>query len=311
LRQAVKNLPIREALMDYLPLFHNLKNRAVLLVGGGEQALRKARLLSCAGAAVRVVAPQVQAELPALAAQVEKREYRETDLDGVCLVIAATNQPKVNAAVAKHAQERGIAVNVVDAPALCSVIFPAIVDRSPLLIAVSSGGAAPVLARLLRARLESLIPAAYGKLAQLSQRFRDKVKSALPSVQKRRIFWEEVFQGAIAERVLSGQESEAERLLQEKLQAPRQEKTGEVYLVGAGPGDLDLLTFRALRLMQQADVVLYDRLLPHGILELCRRDAQRIYVGKRAAEHVVAQEQINQMLVRLARRRPVYLWPWR
>jgi len=287
--------------MDYLPLFHNLKDRPVLLIGGGEQALRKARLLTSAGARLRVVAPIIHPELAALAQQLERRDYRETDLAGVCLTVAATDNTTLNACVAKDAQQRGIAVNVVDAPQLCSVIFPAIVDRSPLIVAVSSGGVAPVLARLLRARLESLIPAAYGRLAQLAGRFRQQVKSTLPTPGQRRIFWEEVFQGSIAERFLAGQENEAQRLLQEKLQEKPANAPGEVYLVGAGPGDVDLLTFRALRLMQQADVVLYDRLLPAGILELCRRDATRIYVGKRAAEHVAPQQQINQMLVTFAR----------
>jgi len=207
--------------MDYLPLFHNLNNRPVLLIGGGEQALRKARLLASSGAQLRVVAPLIHPELAALAQQLERREYRETDLDGVHLTVAATDNATLNACVAKDAQQRGIAVNVVDAPELCSVIFPAIVDRSPLIVAVSSGGVAPVLARLLRARLESLIPAAYGRLAQLAGRFRQQVKSALPKLQQRRIFWEEVFQGQIAERVLSGQEDEAEKLLQEKLQEKR------------------------------------------------------------------------------------------
>jgi len=287
--------------MDYLPLFHALKNRLVLLVGGGEQALRKARLLASSGAQLKVIAPIISAELTLIAQQYEQRHYHAEDLEGAYLVVAATDDRSLNAAVAFDAEKRRIAVNVVDAPELCSVIFPAIVDRSPLIVAVSSGGAAPVLARLLRARLESLIPAAYGRLAQLAGRFRQSVKNALPTLQQRRIFWEEAFQGQIAERVFAGQEQEAERLLQKKLKQKPTDSTGEVYLVGAGPGDVDLLTFRALRLMQQADVVLYDRLLPKVILELCRRDAQRIYVGKRAAEHVVPQEQINQLLIKLAK----------
>jgi len=216
--------------MDYLPLFHNLNNRPVLLIGGGEQALRKARLLASASAKLRVVAPVIHPELAALAHQLERREYRETDLGGVHLAVAATNNAAVNACVAKDAQQRGIAVNVVDAPLLCSVIFPAIVDRSPLIVAVSSGGVAPVLARLLRARLESLIPAAYGRLAQFAARFRKQVKNTLPTVQQRRIFWEAVFQGRIAERFLAGQEDEAEKLLQEKLQENQADATGEVYL---------------------------------------------------------------------------------
>jgi len=287
--------------MNYLPLFHNLTNRPVLLVGGGEQALRKARLLASSGAQLRVVAPMIDPQLAAIAQQCEQRDYCPEDLADVYLVVAATDDPSVNAAVAADAEKLRIAVNVVDAPELCSVIFPAIIDRSPLIVALSSGGVSPVLARLLRARLESLIPAAYGRLAQFAGRFREQVKKALPQLQQRRIFWEDVFQGRIAEYVLSGQEGQAAKQLQEKLQNPASEVRGEVWLVGAGPGDVDLLTFRALRLMQQADVVLYDRLLPEGILELCRRDATRIYVGKRAAEHVAPQEQINQMLIRLAK----------
>jgi uroporphyrin-III C-methyltransferase/precorrin-2 dehydrogenase/sirohydrochlorin ferrochelatase len=190
---------------------------------------------------------------------------------------------------------------VVDAPALCSVIFPAIVDRSPLIVAISSGGDAPVLARLIRAKIETWIPSTYGQLAGLAARFRSQVKGLFPDVQQRRGFWEDVFQGPIADRQLAGQGAEAERLLLAKINGQAAETTGEVYLVGAGPGDPDLLTFRALRLMQQADVVLYDRLVAPAILELCRRDAERVYVGKRRAEHAVPQDQINQQLVDLAK----------
>jgi len=287
--------------MDYLPLFHNLKNRRVLLVGGGEQALRKGRLLAQSGAYLRVTAPDIHPELAALAQQPRLREYQSSDLDGVCLAIAATDNSALNAIVAREARARDIAVNVVDSPELCSVIFPAIIDRSPLIVAVSSGGTAPLLARLLRARLESLIPAAYGRLAAFAGRFRQQVKNALPALAQRRIFWQNVFEGSIAERVLAGQESEAGQLLAQQLEDSGRNLGGEVWLVGAGPGDVDLLTFRALRLMQQADVVLYDRLLSADMLNLCRRDAERIDVGKRAAQHVVAQTDINRMLIRLAR----------
>jgi uroporphyrin-III C-methyltransferase/precorrin-2 dehydrogenase/sirohydrochlorin ferrochelatase len=222
-------------------------------------------------------------------------------LDGCRLVIAATDDPALNAQVSADAQLRSLPVNVVDAPALCTVIFPAIVDRSPLVVAVSSGGDAPVLARLIRARLEAWIPAAYGELAGLAARFRHKVKTLYPDVNQRRGFWETVFQGPIAERQLAGQGAEAERLLQAMVDGAPVQQGGEVYLVGAGPGDPDLLTFRALRLMQQADVVLYDRLVAPAIIDMCRRDAERIYVGKRRAEHSVPQEQINRLLVELAR----------
>lgn len=291
--------------MDFLPLFHNLKGRMVLVVGGGDIALRKARLLSEAGAVLRVVAPEITPPLAELLQQrgghALYRGYQRDDLGGCVLAIAATDDEPLNAQVSEDARAHGMPVNVVDSPELCTVIFPAIVDRAPLTIAVSSGGDAPVLARLMRARIETLIPSAYGNLAGLAKKFRAQVKSALPDVQQRRVFWEDVFQGTIAERVLAGQSDEAERLLVEKLSGARPRNLGEVYLVGAGPGDPDLLTFRALRLMQQADVVLYDRLVAPAILDMCRRDADRIYVGKQRAAHAVPQDQINQQLVTLAK----------
>lgn len=291
--------------MDYLPLFHKLQGGRVLVVGGGEIALRKARLLADAGAALRVVAPEVDGQLAALAreggGEVLVRGYQASDLESCRLVIAATDDSALNAQVSAEAQARSLPVNVVDAPALCTVIFPAIVDRSPLVVAVSSGGDAPVLARLIRAKLEAWIPSAYGELAGLAARFRHKVKALYPDVNQRRGFWESVFQGPVAERQLAGQGAEAERLLQAMVDGAPVQQGGEVYLVGAGPGDPDLLTFRALRLMQQADVVLYDRLVAPAIIEMCRRDAERIYVGKRRADHAVPQDKINRLLVDLAR----------
>lgn len=289
--------------MQFLPLFHKLQDRPVLVVGGGEVALRKARLLAEAGACLRVVAPDIRSELQAMAGEqgVFLRGYQSDDLQGVGLVIAATDDEPLNARISAEAQALGIPVNVVDAPALCSVIFPAIVDRSPLIVAVSSGGDAPVLARLIRAKIETWIPASYGQLANLGKRFRERVKQLFPDVQQRRVFWEDVFQGQIAESVFAGKPEEAERLLEARVAGAAPRALGEVYLVGAGPGDPDLLTFRALRLMQQADVVLYDRLVAPAIIDLCRRDAERIYVGKRRADHAVPQEQINQLLIDLAK----------
>ncbi|MCV4343917.1 siroheme synthase CysG [Pseudomonas capsici] len=291
--------------MEFLPLFHNLRGSWVLVVGGGEIALRKSRLLAEAGALLRVVAPDIEEQLRELVersgGELILRGYSESDLDGCVLVIAATDDEPLNAQVSQDARQRCVPVNVVDAPALCTVIFPAIVDRSPLVIAVSSGGDAPVLARLIRAKLETWIPSTYGQLAGLAARFRHQVKGLFPDVQRRRAFWEDVFQGPVADRQLAGQGSEAERLLIAKIAGEAPKAQGEVYLVGAGPGDPDLLTFRALRLMQQADVVLYDRLVAPAILDLCRRDAERVYVGKRRAEHALPQDQINQQLVALAK----------
>ncbi len=294
--------------MDFFPVFLNLRAQTCLVVGGGEVAERKARMLRKAGARLRLVAPVLSPALVALCegAEVEcrRREFEPGDLDGVVLAIAATDDTEVNRRVSQLARARGLPVNVVDAPQLCSFIVPSIVDRSPVVVAVSSGGASPVLARLLRARLETLIPASYGRLAQLLGSFRRQVRQRFASGRQRRRFWEQVLQGPVSELVFSGREQQARRHLEAALageDAVRQPPTGEVYLVGAGPGDPDLLTFRALRLLQQADVVVYDRLVSRPILELARRDAEQIYVGKQKSRHTLLQEEINQLLIRLAR----------
>ena len=292
--------------MDYLPIFLRLTDRPCAVIGGGDVAARKAGLLLDAGARVTVTAPQLCETLAELAGsgRIVHRatEFSSDALDGATIVIAATDDRAVNAEVSRLAQASRIPVNVVDDPELCSFILPAIVDRSPVVIAVSTGGSTPVLARLLRARLETLIPAAYGELATLAQRFRDRVKNALPQ-PARRPFWERVLQGPIAELVFSGRLPQAERALAQAIDdtAHRGPQPGEVYLVGAGPGNPDLLTFAALRLMQQADVVLYDNLVSPDIIDLCRRDAERIYVGKQRANHTMRQEEINALLVKLAR----------
>lgn len=292
--------------MDYLPLFTRLQGRRCLVVGGGAVALRKARLLASAGACVVVVAKDVQPALAELAAgsggSAEARSYRGADLDGVALVIAATDDIAVNTQVSIDAQARNVPVNVVDNPALCSVILPSIIDRSPLMIAIGSGGQSPVLVRQLRARLESTIPMALGRLAALVGSLRGRVAQRFADLDERRHFWERVLDGPIAELVLAGREEAAEQeLLRQLADDAAPAPVGEVYLVGAGPGDPDLLTFKALRLMQKADVVLYDRLVAPEIVDLTRRDAERIYVGKARAAHAVPQGDINQLLVDLAR----------
>ncbi len=290
--------------MDFLPVFLRLQQQRVLLVGGGQVALRKARLLLRAQAELTVVAGHICDELAALLKPPHLghlRNFQETDLDGVMLVVAATDDQIVNRRVSALAHTRKLPVNVVDQPALCSFIFPSIVDRSPLLVAVSSGGSAPVLSRLLRARLETLIPSAYGTLVQLLGRHRDLVKGKLLNTRLRMRFWEGIINGPVAELVLSGQKEKAELLFQTTLNQNRFKlEQGEVYLVGAGPGDPDLLTFRALRLMQQADVVLFDRLVSPEILVLVRQDAERIHVGKQRSDHTMPQEEISRLLVKLA-----------
>ena len=292
--------------MDYLPVAWRLRERRALLVGGGDIALRKARLLVRAGARLRVVALQIDSELAALVQQhggeLHQRSYHADDLNGVTLAIGATDDQAVNQQLHDDALARQIPVNVVDNPPLCTFIFPAIVDRDPLLISISSGGAAPVLARWVRSRIETLLPAGLGRLTTLLGRFRAPLAEKLPAVGARRLFWEQILDGPVLEAVLAGRDEEAATRLDQAVQQAdvAQLSRGEVYLVGAGPGDPDLLTFRALRLLQKADVVLYDRLVGQGIIELARRDAELIYVGKARDEHVVPQEDINTLLVRLA-----------
>ncbi len=291
--------------MDLLPIFMNVRGRRTLVVGGGEVAARKVGLLLEAGAAVTVVSPALGSTLKAQADSNaitwRQAAFAPADLEDVALVVAATDDEKVNRQVSELAQARSLPVNVVDNPELCSFLMPSIIDRSPVQIAVSTGGASPVLARLLRARLESAIPAAYGRLAQLVESFRDQVKARFKDTNARRNFWEHVLQGEIAEMVFAGKDEQARDALEAAVAAGKEEPVGEVYLVGGGPGDPDLLTFRALRLMQQADVIVHDRLISKQVLDLCRRDAERIYVGKERDNHALPQDDINMLLVKLAK----------
>ena len=293
--------------MDFFPIFLDLQNRDCLVVGGGKVAARKVALLLRAGASVQVVSPQLGDELARLAEEKRidyaPRGFAEADVEGKVLVIAATGDEAVNRRVSELARARNIPVNVVDQPQLCSFIVPSVIDRSPVQVAVSTGGSSPVLARLLRARLESYVPAAYGRLARLVESFRQRVQQRFSRVEQRRQFWENALQGEVAELLFAGRDELARQQLEEALAGAEDNPhpVGEVYLVGAGPGDPDLLTFRALRLLQMADVVVYDRLVAPPILDLARRDAERIYVGKERDNHALSQENINQLLVRLAR----------
>ncbi|MGO3282805.1 MAG: uroporphyrinogen-III C-methyltransferase [Psychrobacter sp.] len=339
--------------MNTFPLFFKLETRKVLIVGGGDVALRKADLLSRAGACITVLAPSIDHDIEALLSdskhQLIYENYNKSYMSGARIIIAATDEETLNHQIHADATERNIPVNVVDTPHLCDFIFPAIVDRNPIVIGISSNGKAPVLARLLRARLETLIPQGYGKLAKLAGEFRSEVKAKIPTLTGRRQFWERAFEGKVSELMFAGNEDQASALLKSDLDttaaaignsstasetAPvtsvakamlnndasqanateqhlstqseqsaqsAQTEMGEVYIVGAGPGDPELLTFKALRLMQQADIVYYDALVSPQVLDLCRRDADKVYVGKKRSNHAVAQLGINELLVNSAK----------
>ena len=295
--------------MKYFPLNIELNKKLILLVGGGEVAERKLDLLVKAKSQVIIMSPTFTDYLQTFSDRAEltfvDSEYKTSILDEYkfSFVIAATNNEDLNKKIAKDANEKNILVNVVDRPEICDFIFPSILERGPVTVSVSTGGASPVLARMLRTKLETSIPGGYGKLAKIVSDNRVVVRKKFKNFKSNRIFWEEILNSKFVDLVLSGQEGAAEKFLEKEIENFDENKKseGEVYLVGAGPGDPDLLTFRALRLMQQADIVLYDRLVHPDIIELVRRDAQKIYVGKKRDQHTVRQDEINQLLVKYAK----------
>ncbi|MBP4041983.1 uroporphyrinogen-III C-methyltransferase [Aeromonas sp. SrichE-2G] len=287
--------------MDYLPIFCQLDNKPVLLVGGGEVAERKARLLLDAGALLTVVAPELDPELAELAANGSIEwlagEFAPQQLVGKWLVVAATDRREVNALVYQSANQARIFANVVDDPKRSSFIMPSIIDRSPLMVAISSGGKAPVLARLLREKLEAMLPQHLGAVATFAGSLRDRVKARFATMGERRRFWERLLGADRLGQALARGDHASAHQLADTLFAEESKAHGEVVLVGAGPGDPGLLTLHALRQMQQADVVVYDRLVSDEVMALVRRDAKRIFVGKQAGNHCVPQEGINQLLL--------------
>lgn len=293
--------------MQVFPMFLDVRDRRALVVGGGEHAARKTELLMKAGARITLVAETVNGEIAQLIAEARiswaGRSFDESEFDGVSLVIVASEDEALQARVSHGAQARGLPVNVVDRPALSSFIMPAIVDRAPITIAISTGGAAPALSRRLRAEIERSLPAALGRLARFAEIFREQVRRTLAVPRARRRFWDRVFEGPVGELALAGDEIGARRELIRLLDNAREEvpSVGMVHLVGAGPGDPDLLTLKAHRLLQRADVVVYDRLVSPEVLSMARRDAERLYVGKQRAHHCVPQAEINERLVALAR----------
>ncbi|MGU3415236.1 siroheme synthase CysG [Enterobacteriaceae bacterium C34A] len=292
--------------MDHLPIFCQLRDRECLLVGGGDVAERKARLLLDAGARLTVNAlefvPQFRVWAEAGMLRLAEGEFNATLLDNCWLAIAATDDDAVNASVSDEAEQRRIFCNVVDAPKQASFIMPSIIDRSPLMVAVSSGGTSPVLARLLREKLEAILPQHLGQVAQYAGKLRGRVKQQFASMSERRRFWEKLFVNDRLAQSLANQDEQAVAETTERLLSEPLDNRGEVVLVGAGPGDAGLLTLKGLQQIQQADIVVYDRLVSDDIMNLVRRDADRVFVGKRAGYHCVPQEEINQILLREAQK---------
>ncbi|OCZ51804.1 siroheme synthase CysG [Acinetobacter seifertii] len=290
--------------MDIFPISLKLQQQRCLIVGGGHIALRKATLLAKAGAIIDIVAPEIEQQLLQLVTTTNGQHFVEVFSEKFLstpyrLVIAATNDPQVNKTVFEQCEVRHLLVNSVDDIPHCRFMVPAIIDRSPLVISVASNGTSPVLSRQIRTQLETSIPHGMGKLAEFSGKWRNQVKEKISNPDERRIFWENLYASPLKEQVFNDNLDVADSMLEQALQEWKAPK-GEVYLVGAGPGDPELLTLKALRLMQQADVVIYDRLVSAPILELCRRDATKIYVGKARSNHSVPQDGINALLVEYA-----------
>ena len=290
--------------MDIFPISLKLQQQPCLIVGGGHIAYRKAVLLAKAGAVIHVIAPEIESNLLEIVESSQGQYVQapfspDIQLRNYRLVIAATNDKAVNIQVFEACEAEKILVNSVDDLPHCRFMVPAIIDRSPLVVSIATNGTSPVLSRQIRTQLEATIPHGMGKLADFSGQWRASVKAKIINPDERRIFWEDLYASPLKEHVFNDNIVEANRLIEQALlewKAPK----GEVYLVGAGPGDPELLTLKALRLMQQADVVIYDRLVSPAILELCRRDADKIYVGKARSNHSVAQEGINALLVEYA-----------
>jgi len=292
--------------VNYFPVFFDLKAQKVLVVGGGDVALRKVSLLERTGAAITVVAPQFAPELLERAAAgkltLAVREFAAGDLDGARLVIVATSHRAVNRWIAQLSESRAIPVNVVDDGEASRFIVPAIIDRDPVLVAISTSGASPVLARRLRERIEAAIPKRIGELALWLRALRDATRRRLRDTNERRRFFEALVDGPAARRFVDGDTHGARRLAQQLLArtSTARRAAGEVTLVGAGPGDPELLTLKALRALQDADVILHDRLVSDAVLDLARRDAARICVGKAAGSVGSTQAEINALLIDLA-----------
>ncbi len=294
--------------MDHLPIFLDVKGKKVLVDGGNTAAARRVERALSAGANVHVFCPNMSDEFRTLRDHPRVTHHlRAPEPADVANCVVAYGASEIEARdkrLYEMAKAAKVLVNVADVTKYCDFITPSIVDRSPLVIAISSGGNAPVIARILRARIEVMLPAAYGRLAAFVGTFRDRVMAKLSSTETRRHFWENTIEGQVGDHFLAGDEERASARLLEDLEAAatgtEAAQIGEVFLVGAGPGNPDLLTFRALHIMQRADVVLFDRLVSDEIMTLVRRDAERVYVGKAPQQHAMVQEEISELMVELA-----------
>ena len=291
--------------MESFPVFINLKEKPVTVIGGGEIALRKVKLLVKAEPKITVISRVVCKDLKELLKKYNHKviikSFQEADLKTPILIIAATNSATINKRISTYAQQKNILINVVDQPKLCTFTMGSIVERDSLVISISSGGKAPVLVRNIREKIETLIPQSYAELVNFSGNLRSIVKKNIQSGMKRRIFWEEFFKSDYIQNFILAPNKLNSRLFNKILLSMKTKKTGEVYLVGAGPGERDLLTIRALHLMQKCDVCIYDNLVSKDILELVRRDADLVYAGKKQDQHTLSQDKINSLLIKFAK----------
>ena len=292
--------------MSYLPLFIDVTGKKCLVVGGGKVASRKLIPILSTNMIVTLISPDIIDEIHQASNEhknlkIIKRRFNSEDIEDQFLIVAATNDTKINKEIAKISKEKNILINMAEDSISGNTLIPSVVDRDPIKIAVSSGAASPILTRLVKTKLETVIPYSFSKLAEFMMEYRSTVKKTFSKISERRNFWEIFLDGPISEMVLSGHVDKAKKALEKSLEEKVMlEKTGEVYLVGAGPGDPELLSFKALRLMQKADIVIYDRLVSRPIMNLIRQDAEKIYVGKQRADHTMPQENINHLLARLA-----------
>jgi uroporphyrin-III C-methyltransferase/precorrin-2 dehydrogenase/sirohydrochlorin ferrochelatase len=297
--------------MEHFPLFIRLTERSCLVVGGGQVALRKVHALQRSGARLTLLAPTLCDPLQELiqadgVTHLPRSFHPDADeselIRGAFLVVAATDDDACNHAIAEQCERLGVHCNVASDAAAGDLVLPAIIDRSPVVVALNSGGASPTVTRYLKRQLEAFLPASLGQMALWAEQWRSRVKQRLSDIKLRQRLWDRVLSGLAASHVSYGNQQAADNIIEQHLgEAERGVLDGEVFLVGAGPGDPDLLTLKALRLIQQADVVLYDRLVSEPIMSLLPKECERIYVGKRQADHAVPQQDINQLLVDLAR----------